>query len=83
MQWDVINEVINIKKYSVYSDKFIINDKRVLDRLIIANPFNDLYVNLGPNLSEGFLELTQIQPNLLHMRFHNLYFVLQVSEMNY
>ena len=66
-----------------FSHKFIINDKRVLDGIIIANPFNDLYVNLGPSLAEGFLELTQTQPNLLHMRFHYLYFFLQVSEMNY
>ena len=49
--WKIIKEVINKNKINVKPDKIIINNEPVTDNLQIANNFNELYVNIGHDLS--------------------------------
>ncbi len=50
--WAIIKEVINKKKSCTMSSKFLINGKITTDKSVIANHFNEFYVNVGPNLSK-------------------------------
>ena len=49
--WEIIKDVINIKKKIDLPDKFNIDDDMVTDKLEIALNFNNFYVNIGKNLS--------------------------------
>ena len=49
----MIKSVINKQKVNTPSDKFQINNQIITDRNIIANTFNNFYVNIGPNLAKN------------------------------
>jgi exonuclease III len=49
--WAIIKEIINKKKESILSDKFLIDNQLVDDRHVIADSFNKFYVNIGPTLA--------------------------------
>ena len=49
--WTIIKEVINKKKCSRNSQKFILNDQVTVDPRAIANGFNNFFVNIGPTLA--------------------------------
>ena len=51
-QWKVINDIINKNKNHVLSDKFIVGNKILRDKKVIANQFNSFYVNIGPDLAK-------------------------------
>ena len=52
--WEVINEIINKKKKTTLkSNKIIVNDKTEENPEIIANAFNDYFVNIGKNISDS------------------------------
>ena len=51
-QWKVINDIINKNKNRVLSDKFIVGNKILRDKKVIANQFNSFYVNIGPDLAK-------------------------------
>ena len=48
--WRILQEVINKKKKSKLSSKFIVDGKCITDKNDIANKFNSFFVNIGPNL---------------------------------
>ena len=50
--WKIIKQVINKKNSNISSSKFLINNEIITDGNIIANHFNELYVNLGENLAK-------------------------------
>ena len=79
-QWRVINEVINKKKYSGISDKFIINNKRISDKTIIANTFNNFFVNLGPNLAKNIPLIDTDPTKFITHEISQSLFLLPVSE---
>ena len=49
--WRVLKEVINRRKKSKMSSKFLINGKVVTDNNAIAESFNQFYVNIGTSLA--------------------------------
>lgn len=49
--WKILKDVINSKKKSVSCSRFKVNDTIVTDSKVIANDFNQFYVNVGPNLA--------------------------------
>ena len=51
--WQLINEVLNRKKKSKISNKFIVNDEETTDPEVIASKFNYYFVNIGKQLSEA------------------------------
>ena len=57
-QWSIIKEVINKKRASMISDQFVLNDKVVTDKSVIAESFNNYYVNIGPNLEKSIPDST-------------------------
>ena len=50
--WKIMKQVINRRKKSTMSSKFIIDNKIVSDKYKIAESFNKFYVNIGPSLAE-------------------------------
>ena len=61
--WSIIKEVINHNKsdISAASREFIINNNKITNPSIIANSFNNYYVNVGPALAENISQ-TDISP---------------------
>ena len=49
--WMIIKEVINKKKHENVNTKFNINGSAVSDCNIVANKFNEYFVNTGPSLA--------------------------------
>ena len=50
--WKIIKQVINKKNSNISFSKFFINNEIIIDGNIIANHFNELYVNLGEYLAK-------------------------------
>ena len=50
--WNVIKMVINKRKYRQCCTKFVSNGKTVEDGKLIANRFNDFFVNVGSSLAK-------------------------------
>ena len=50
--WNVIKMVINKRKYRQCCTKFVSNGKTVEDGELIANRFNDFFVNVGSSLAK-------------------------------
>ena len=50
--WKILNGLINRKKKTFKTSKFKINNSEISDSNIIAECFNDFFVNIGPNLSK-------------------------------
>ena len=49
--WAVIKEVINKRSSKTVNNCFNINNSNVTDSSVIANEFNNFYVNIGPSLA--------------------------------
>ena len=49
--WSIIKEVINKKKSTLMSNKFVINNNTTSDNNIISDAFNKFYINIGPTLA--------------------------------
>ena len=49
--WRILKEVINKKKRSTVSSKFIINNSVITDKKSVTNGFNTFFTNIGPTLA--------------------------------
>ena len=49
--WQILKDIIGKSKPGNMSDKFLINGSIVEDSQVIANAFNDFYINIGSNLA--------------------------------
>ena len=49
--WRILKEVINKKKRSTVSSKFIVNNSVITDKKSVANGFNTFFTNIGPTLA--------------------------------
>ena len=49
--WRILKEVINKKKRSTVSPKFILNNSVITDKKSVANRFNTFFTNIGPTLA--------------------------------
>ena len=49
--WSIVKEVINKKKNTLMSNKFVINNSTISDNDIISDAFNKCYINIGPTLA--------------------------------
>ena len=53
--WSVLKKIINKTSQSENSETFVINNKQITDKHVIANSFNKYFINIGPNLSKTLL----------------------------
>ena len=49
--WRILKEVINKKKRSTVSSKFIVNNSVITDKKSVTNGFNTFFTNIGPTLA--------------------------------
>ena len=56
--WCILNEVINKKKITSTCSKLFVNGKYITQKNEIADGFNSLFVNIGPNLANKIPEST-------------------------
>ena len=49
--WMMIKQVINQSKSVKSAGEFVYNDKTTIDQSIIANAFNNFFVNISPTLA--------------------------------
>ena len=70
--WDVIRGLIG-KKINISTSEFLINDSKVSNPSVIANEFNDYFVNVGPNLASRIS--TVVEDNTIHppVNSHTMY----------
>ncbi len=54
--WKVLNSCIKSNNSCSLPSSFSINNKNVSNPNIIANGFNDFFVNIGPNLANNIIE---------------------------
>ena len=54
--WSIIKDVLNKNKNSKLNDTFKYNDQTTSDKDIIANKFNEYFVNIGSNLASTIPE---------------------------
>ena len=60
--WKIINSVRGKRERSV-KPNFIINDKRITDRRVIANEFNKYFVSLAPSLNKAYIDENGLRIN--------------------
>ena len=60
--WKIIKKVINKNTTNLVSKRFSLNDDYITDGNIIADHFNDMYVNLGKNLSANINTVSNRAP---------------------
>ena len=51
--WNIIKMVINKRKQRQISNRFKCNGKTIEDENLIANKFNDFFINIGPELAKN------------------------------
>ena len=52
--WAVINDIIRKNKCTTKKSEYMFqNNKKVFDKQVIANMFNDFYINIGPKLANA------------------------------
>ena len=49
--WQILKDIIGKSKPGTMNNKFLINGTIVQDSKVIANVFNDFYINIVPNLA--------------------------------
>jgi len=59
--WSIIKSVINKNKTKKMQSHFVINDQNISNSKIIANAFNEYYVNIGRTLASN-IEVTNCDP---------------------
>ena len=60
--WKIIKKVINKNTTNLVSKRFSLNDDYITDGNTIADHFNDMYVNLGKNLSANINTVSNRAP---------------------
>ena len=51
--WSTINEIINkTKQKKEFPESFMLEGQSIYDKSVIANEFNNFFVNIGPNLAD-------------------------------
>ena len=83
--WMVIKQAINRKRASTGSDKFYHTDSNsgiTRDPAVIANAFNNFFVNIGPTLSSKIQEQGLEYRNICHkgMNIHCFFFRPQIRK---
>ena len=73
--WKILKEVINKNKTSNMSSQFVINNQNVSDNKVIAEAFNDFYVNVGANLAKAIPNESEIRPEsyILHEKQQSIF----------
>ena len=51
--WQILKEIINKKKTSGCSSRFLVNGSIITDKIDICNGFNSFFVNVGPTLAKN------------------------------
>ena len=49
--WQILKEIINKKKSSGCSSRFLVNNKIITNKIDICNGFNTFFINIGPTLA--------------------------------
>ena len=63
--WRILKEVINKKKRSTVSSKFIVNNSVITDKKSVANGFNTFFTNIGPTLANNIPSTTLSATNYI------------------
>ena len=79
-QWDIIKGIINIKKKTTISDRFVVNNKLVTDRELIANSFNTFYANIGSNLAKNLINNNKDPTTLISDNASSMFFTPVVPQ---
>ena len=80
--WKTIKLVLNSHN-SPLNDTFIINNKSTTDKSVIANKFNEYFVNIGPSLANKIHSDTSDIPYLSYMKgdFKNSFGLLETDAL--
>ena len=71
--WSTINETINKinQKKKQFPKSLMLEGQSIYDKSVIANEFNNFFVNIGPNLADKI----STPPNKSHKEYLKNYFL--------
>ena len=79
--WNIINDMRNKNKCkSSFPAAFTCNDTEISDPMVIANKFNDFFVNIGPTLANNINITTKSADSYLQGSLPQTIFLNQTSE---
>ena len=78
--WHTIKEIIGNPVSNHYLDYFVVNDQPINDPMLIANKFNDFFINIGPELESKIEESSITYTHYLNEPNQNSLFVEPVTE---
>ena len=81
--WGILKTVINKKKDSRIQSVFKVNDETISDKKVIAEKFNDFFVNVGPNLASKIPQQNASPINYLGDSVTNSIFLNQLTEKEF
>ena len=67
MYWNFIKDIIGSKGPDLYPQYFRINNQTINDPKVIANNFNDFFINIGPQLADKIPESSITYQHYLNM----------------
>ena len=78
--WDVIRKVINRNKGKQVTSQFKYKDTIIDDKQLIANKFNDYFINVGPSLAKDIPKSNKTPHHYLKNRIIESIYLTPVIE---
>ena len=79
--WGILKDLIGMQSHSAIASEFVVEGSLTSDKTLIANGFNEYFVNVGPSLASK-IRPDNTDPSLyLHGNFSSSMFLEPVSEV--
>ena len=77
--WQILKEIINKKKSSGCSSRFLVNNKIITNKIDICNGFNTFFINIGPTLARKIPDTGKSPLNFMKNRVFDSMYVNEVT----
>ena len=77
--WQLLKDVIGKKTVSLCHREFLVDDKIIQDKKLIADKFNVYFTNIGPEFAKGIPEVTERPEDYICRTFKNSMFLAPVT----
>ena len=77
--WQILKEIINKKKISSQSSRFLVNNRIITNSLDISNGFNSFFVNIGPTLAKKIPKVDKLPSSFMKTRINDSMYVNEVT----
>ena len=78
--WQILKEIINKKKASGCSSRFLVNNKIVTNKIDICNGFNSFFVNIGPTLAKDIPNIDKSPRSFMKTQNNHSMYINHVTD---